>query len=108
MNITLTITLLAAGTLTVAMLAGLVLVIAGIHREERRMNLSARPRTSAEILTRKILAVHVSQPAARRIFATRHATIAGRATGHNAATRPRIPQPHPVRPAPRKATSGRP
>jgi hypothetical protein len=43
MSAILTIMFLAAGVLTAVMLAGLALVIAGIHGEERRMNLSAQP-----------------------------------------------------------------
>ncbi|HVB43063.1 MAG TPA: hypothetical protein VNF47_10215 [Streptosporangiaceae bacterium] len=75
MNAILVISLLAIGVLAAAALAILALVITGIHGEERRVSLSEQPRTRAEILARKVLDVHVSQPHARRVFAARHASI---------------------------------
>jgi hypothetical protein len=52
----------------------LVLVITGIHSEERHLNLPGPPRTRAEHLTRRVLNVYVSQPGALHVLAGRHAS----------------------------------
>jgi hypothetical protein len=88
MNAILAITLIITLIITSILAAGLTalaMVIAGIHSEERHMNLSADPRTPAETLARHILGARVSQPGARRIFAARHASIAGQAAAHDTA-----------------------
>jgi hypothetical protein len=79
MNVILAITLGAAGIFAAAGLVTFTLVIAGIHGEERRMNLAAQPATRAEVLGRRVMDVRVSQADARRIFASRHAGMASQA-----------------------------
>jgi hypothetical protein len=56
-------------------LVTLFVLIAGIHSEERHLNLPGAPRSPAERLARRVLDVHVSQPDALRFFASRHASI---------------------------------
>ena len=99
MNTILAIAILIAGILATAGLAILALVITAIHREERRASLSEQPSTFAEILARKIMDVHVSQPEARRILAARHSHIA-RKTAARGAVPPQRPlaAPDPARP----------
>jgi hypothetical protein len=104
MNSILILTFLTTGILTVAGLATLPLVIAGIHREERHMTLSAQPDARTEALARKILDVHISQPDARLIFAARHADIARHAPTRSAVARPEPRRRHPSQPRPYPAT----
>jgi hypothetical protein len=64
----LTAAFLTAGTLTVTIVIAFILVIAGIHSDEHRMSLSAKPRTLAEIIARRVMDVHVSQSDACRFL----------------------------------------
>jgi hypothetical protein len=97
--------LLLAVILAAGALAILVLVIAGINSEERQLNLSAPPRTRAEVLARRMLGVHISQPDARRVFAAHHAAIAA-ASAASAARHPRLAPSRAPAPAARP-TAGR-
>jgi hypothetical protein len=68
--------ILGTGTLAVAGLAILTLVITAIHSEERRVSMSEQPSTYAETVARKIMGVHVIRPDAHRVLAARRADIA--------------------------------
>ena len=55
--------LIAAVLLTgLSVLAVLVLVLVGIHDEDRRMSLTGAPRTRIEAITRRLLGVGVRTP----------------------------------------------
>ena len=56
--------------LAVAALTVLVIVIAGIHAEERRMSLSDAPRTRSGALARRVLGAHAAPRANVRIHAS--------------------------------------
>jgi hypothetical protein len=78
MNAIVAILLLGTGTLAVASLAILTLVITAIHSEERHVRMSEQPSTYAETVARKIMGVHVIRPNAHRICAARRADIAAK------------------------------
>lgn len=55
-------TIVTTAVLSAVGLSILALVIAGIHREERRMSLPADPCCPGEAFARKVLGVHISRP----------------------------------------------
>jgi hypothetical protein len=71
MSTVLIIALLVAAVLAVASTVVLIMVIAGIHGEERRVSLPECPRSCSEIIARRVLDLHVSRPDARRILSGR-------------------------------------
>lgn len=78
MNAIVAILLLGTGTLAVASLAMLTLVITAIHSEERHIRMPEQPSTYAETVARKIMGVRVIRPNAHIIFAARRADIAAK------------------------------
>lgn len=71
MSAVLIIALLVVSVLAVASTVVLIMVIVGIHGEERRVSLPECPRSCSEIVARRVLDLHVSRPDARRILAGR-------------------------------------
>jgi hypothetical protein len=68
-------TLIVAGLPAVVSIALLGYVVTAIHREERHPNLTAQPRTRAEIIARKALGVRIGQPEAFGAIAARAQTM---------------------------------
>jgi hypothetical protein len=52
--------MVAALVLAAAVLVALVVIVAGIHGDERRMSLSAAPRTRTSAVVRRVLGVHAA------------------------------------------------
>ncbi len=66
MNAIIGLSLITTSVLAIAGLAILALTAAGIHREERRLSLSADPRGPVDAIARRVLGAHVSVARARR------------------------------------------
>ena len=61
MNPVIPILIIVVILLAASILATLILVIAGIHGDERHMSLTGEPRTRRESFARRVLGVHDSQ-----------------------------------------------
>ena len=55
--------LIVALALAAAVIAALVIVVAGIHGDERHLRLAGRPRTRASALARRMTGVHATTAA---------------------------------------------
>jgi len=61
MNAVIPILIIVVILLAASILATLILVIAGIHGDERHMSLTGQPRTRRQSFARRVLGVHDSQ-----------------------------------------------